>query len=263
MDIRGGRGLVNGIACLASLLVLSGCAQRNPAVAPSPTDQPSASATAEAKATPSPIPTAATAWWCSVGANVGVPCLSHYAEASAAFAAIVPKLDMSAGNALYRPTQSANVTISLLMAGRAQEARAYLNRVDNGQLQAGDRLFLNGKIAEAMQWFVGSVELPNAEMKAAAKAIAAGDEDGAIAALERPSNDDDIYQEFDLEFNPGTKHLMLGDLYEDKHRWKDAFRAWAFAAEKGLPDAKGYNPVSYNFSGTEMIYYYRAHIPKS
>jgi hypothetical protein len=59
---------------------------------------------------------------------------------------------------------------------------------------------------------------PNSEMKAAAKAIAAGDEDGAIAALERPSDDDHVYQEFELEFNPGTKHLMLGDLYEQKRR---------------------------------------------
>lgn len=194
---------------------------------------------------------------------MGVPCIPDYTRARVAFAAIVPNLDMSAGNALYRPTQSADVAISLLMAGRAQEARAYLNRVDDGSLQEGDRLFLAGKSAEAMQWFVHSMQAPNAEMQAAAKAMAAGDEEAAIAALERPSDDDTVFQEFELEFNPGTKHLMLGDLYERKRRWKEAFTAWAFAAEKPLPDAKGYNPVPYNLSGTEMIYYYRAHIPES
>ena len=253
MRVRRARERAGAIACLASFLMLGSCGPLRPA------ERLTAEVVADATTGASP---AATAWWCSV-VHVLTTCPSQYAQAHAAFAAIAPTLNMDAGQALYRPTQSADVTISLLMAGRANEARAYLNRVDGGNLQAGDRLFLKGKIAEAMQWFVKSMQEPNAEMKAAAKAMAGGDLDGAIAALERPSDDDNIFQEFELEFNPGTKHLMLGDLYEQKRRWRDAFAAWAFAAEKPLPDAKGFNPVDYNFSGTEMIYYYRAHIPES
>ena len=110
-----------------------------------------------------------------------------------------------------------------------------------------------------MQWFVHSMQQPNAEMVAAAKAEAAGDLDGAIAALERPSDDDAIYQEFELEFNPGTKHLMLGDLYECKRRWKDAFTAWSFAAEKPLPDAKADAPCRTTFRHRDDLLLPRAH----
>jgi hypothetical protein len=50
---------------------------------------------------------------------------------------------------------------------------------------------------------------------------------------------------------------------ECKRRWKDAFTAWSFAAEKPPPQAKADGPVPSNLSATEMIYYYHAHIPES
>jgi len=224
--------------------------------------------------TPDPGPSS-TAWWCTYAksARVGDPaalCLP-FAQARLAFRARASTLSTDVGAALANFGEAQDAVVVLLMANRDADARAYLNRIErccsffaegfaagpSRPLQPGDRLFIQGRLAESMQWFVDSMAA-NEEMKAGARRMAQGDEDGAIAALERPSGSEG--GEVDTAHNPGTKLLMLGDLYADRRRWNDAFERWSRSARTDLGFPKEVGLYRYGLSALEMMYYYRAHM---
>jgi len=218
----------------------------------------------------------AIAFWCSAthveASPVNDPapaaallCAGRYADASTTFGKIVPYWRAHTAQARYWLDTARGYFVSLLMAGRANDAQRFLASIGAGDqhLSKGDKLFIAGDLKRAFAWFAANAdgddgprpEPVDAPITDAAAAMQSGNVEAALAALQRPSHASGPSS------NGSQQALMLGDLFASRRQWSDAFGAWAVAANAGhaVPEYDYFDP--YNLSALEMLYYFRGHLP--
>lgn len=158
---------------------------------------------------------------------------------------------------------------SLIAEGDDAKARNFLSGLEAEQTpkwqpREGDRLFWSGDPKAAFQKYATEVgDLSNLPDSAAVPAKnvsdaaqATGAWDSVVAILSRPADSAGASTITSLQL------LMLGNALEVERDWLPAFSAWVRAANNGhqVPEFDSFD--DWNLSALEMIYFYRAHIPR-
>jgi hypothetical protein len=192
-------------------------------------------------------------------------CAGDYQGARAALAALAPQMMAEGPDGSHLIDFQRAYFYALIASGDSATARHFLTSFEYGwKPEKADRLYWNGDYLAALAAYIDDdskvQRMPDNQaqhkldpnLPIALAMLKANNLDGAITAMKNVHGDDSLYP------------LMLGNLYAEKRDWSAAFDAWTSAADTG-PDMIEMEFSAFdtwNFTAMEMIYYYRAHIPK-